>query len=179
MTSVVGAAGYGKTTAVAAWAASSMVEVAWYSIDASDDAPAVFWRNLTEAIGRVIPLEGIDDVGSNDSPRAVSDADGLLDTLGDDPADLIVVIDDLHLIAGPAILDDLTRLVERAPGRMRFVLIARSHSRLPWGRWAVRELLAEVSERDLAMDRMEAATVVRAAAGDSAAHSAVDRAIDV
>ena len=178
VTSVVGAAGFGKSTSVASWASSSVDPVAWCTIDAVDDQPAAFWRTLTEAIGRVLPLRRVGPEDSTGHLREISEVDGLLEALGDDPTDLVVVIDDLHLVAGTLILDDLALLVERAPARMRFVLIARMLPRLPWGRWAVRELLAEVPERLLSMDRSEAAAVVRSSAPEWVSESVVERAVD-
>lgn len=178
VTSVVGAAGFGKSTAVASWATSSVDPVAWYTIDAVDDQHAVFWRNLTEAIGRAVPLAG---EGLNDSTnrfRSITEVEDLLELLGDDPTNLVVVIDDLHLVAETTIIDGLTLLIERAPAQMRFILIARMLPRLPWGRWAVRELLAEVSERYLSMDRSEAAAVVRSSAPEGVSESVVERAVD-
>ena len=178
VTSVVGAAGFGKSTSVALWASSSVDPLAWYTIDAVDDQPAVFWRNLTEAIGRVLPLERETSDGVTGQLRSIADVEGLLAVLGDDPTEVVVVIDDLHLVAGTTIVDDLALLVERAPAQMRFVLIARVLPGLPWGRWAVRELLAEVSERHLSMDRIEAAAVIRSSAPESVSEAVVEGAVD-
>jgi len=178
VTSVVGAAGFGKSTAVASWANSSVDPVAWYTIDAVDDQPAVFWRNLTEAIGRVLPLEWETSDDVTGQLRSIADVEGLLAVLGDDPREVVVVIDDLHLVAGTTVVDDLALLIERAPAQMRFVLIARVLPGLPLGRWAVRELLAEVSERHLSMDRSEAAAVVRSSAPEGVPESVVEGAVD-
>lgn len=178
VTSVVGAAGFGKSTAVASWATSSVDPVVWYTINAGDDRPSVFWRNLTEAIGRVLPVGRVGPDVSTGRLRQGSQVDGLLRALGDDPTDVVVVIDDLHLVAGTAILEDLALLIERAPAQIRFVLIARVLPVLPWGRWAVRELLAEVSERHLSMDRIEAAAVVRSSAPESVSEAVVEDAVD-
>ena len=178
VTSVVGAAGFGKSTSVALWASSSVDPVAWYTIDAVDDQPAVFWRSLTEAIGRVLPLERETPDDLTGQLRSISEVEGLLAVLGDDPTEVVVVIDELHLVAWTTLVDDLALLVERAPAQMRFVLIARVLPGLPWGRWAVRELLAEVSERHLSMDRIEAAAVVRSSAPESVSETIVERAVD-
>ena len=43
VTLVAAPAGYGKTTAVRAWCASSARELAWVTLDADDNDPVRFW----------------------------------------------------------------------------------------------------------------------------------------
>src|SRR5262245_24399014 len=52
LTVVAGPPGAGKTIALASWAADecSHGPVAWLSWDSGDHAPAVFWRNVADAL---------------------------------------------------------------------------------------------------------------------------------
>jgi len=173
VTTVIGSAGFGKTTAVAAWASRLPAAVAWYTIDAYDNRPSVFWRHLTGAIARVCPLVTAGDesmvwLSSGSEPVE------LVAALGPDPDPTVVVLDDLHLVEDATIFEQLAYFVERAPASLRFVLIARVAPRLPWGRWAVRDQLAEVSEQHLSMNRGEATALVRRSATDEVDGSAVD-----
>src|SRR5581483_960337 len=45
--------GFGKTTLLAAWAASSERPIAWLSLDEDDNDPTRFWRYVIAALDRV------------------------------------------------------------------------------------------------------------------------------
>src|SRR5450755_1637153 len=47
LTLVAAPAGYGKTTAVRAWSASSEMALAWVTLDAGDNDPGRFWSYVT------------------------------------------------------------------------------------------------------------------------------------
>lgn len=51
---LVAPAGYGKTTVLAQWAQSSLVPVAWYTLDQTDNDLAYFLRGVTYALGDVV-----------------------------------------------------------------------------------------------------------------------------
>ncbi|MDO9173426.1 MAG: helix-turn-helix transcriptional regulator, partial [Actinomycetota bacterium] len=51
-------AGSGKSTLVAAWAATHQRQVAWLQLEESDADPARFWVSVTAAIGRALPEVG-------------------------------------------------------------------------------------------------------------------------
>lgn len=50
--------GYGKTTLLAQWAATSGVPVAWYHLDTSDDDPVAFIRGIVRALKTQLPPRG-------------------------------------------------------------------------------------------------------------------------
>src|SRR5690242_4333573 len=54
---VIAAAGYGKTTLLAQWAARDERPFAWVSLDGRDRDPIVLLRHLGAALHRVSPLE--------------------------------------------------------------------------------------------------------------------------
>jgi LuxR family maltose regulon positive regulatory protein len=51
-------AGFGKTTLMAHWAATTSWPVAWLSLDEGDNDPARFWRHAAAALTRVRPGVG-------------------------------------------------------------------------------------------------------------------------
>src|SRR5215475_8600790 len=51
-------AGSGKTVLLADWARGAGRPVAWLSLDAADNDPARFWRQLAAALGRARPGVG-------------------------------------------------------------------------------------------------------------------------
>lgn len=173
ITNVFGPAGFGKTMAVAKWASRRRTPVVWYTIDAFDNRPSVFWRHLRAAIDH-------SHRRPSDESVAVHPLDGgsfvesLLHSLGPEPETTIVVLDDLHLIADPDVLEQLSYFIERAPDAFRFVLIARVRPSLPLGRWAVRGLVAEVPEALLSMDAVQAAALVHSVAETEVSDDLVD-----
>ncbi len=162
VTAVIGAAGFGKTTAVALWAARVDEPVAWLTVDPIDNVPGPFWRYLTAAFERtpLLAAATLDATESGSSGDASSIPSDLLGRLGPDPLHGIVVIDDLHHITDALLLAQLRFFIERAPSTLRFVLIARSRLGLPWGRWAARGELGDVGENLLRMDDGEAMELV-------------------
>ena len=53
LTLVAAPAGYGKTTAVRAWAAARGAALAWVTLDSGDNDPIRMWTYVTAAVGRV------------------------------------------------------------------------------------------------------------------------------
>lgn len=163
VTTVIGPAGFGKTMAVSKWASRECAAVAWYTIDAYDNRPSVFWRHLKAAIDHA-HHQPYDENEIERPPDGGSFADPLLHAIGPKPEATVLVLDDLHLIEDRGILEQLAHFIERAPDEFRFVLIARVRPGLPIGKWVVRGLVAEVPETLLLMDDVQAATLVRSIA---------------
>jgi LuxR family maltose regulon positive regulatory protein len=173
ITTVLGPAGFGKTMAVAKWASRRRTPVAWYTIDAFDNRPSVFWRHLSAAID-LAHRRPSDESVTEHPLGGGSLVESLLHSLGPEPETTIVVLDDLHLIGDPDVLEQLTYFIERAPDAFRFVLIARVRPALPLGRWAVRSLMAEVPEALLSMDAVQAAALVHSVAETEVSDELVD-----
>src|SRR5687768_17529920 len=57
LTTVVAPPGWGKTTLLASWArdSSELREVAWLSLDDSDDEPTRFWTYVVGALQQIAP----------------------------------------------------------------------------------------------------------------------------
>ena len=58
VTLVSAPAGFGKTTLVADWLATTSATVAWVSLDASDDDPRTFWRYVLASLDGALPGVG-------------------------------------------------------------------------------------------------------------------------
>ncbi|MSO88039.1 MAG: hypothetical protein EXQ71_11065 [Acidimicrobiia bacterium] len=162
VTAVIGAAGFGKTTAVALWAAQVDEPLAWLTVDPIDNVPGPFWRYLAAAFEQTPLLSGSTFTATPTGPPGDGEslASDLLRRLGPDPLPGVIVIDDLHHITDALLLEQLRFFIERAPSTLRFVLVARSRPGLPWGRWAARGELGDVGEDLLRMDDDEATELV-------------------
>ncbi len=153
--------GAGKTVLLADWAGHAGARVAWLSPMAADAEPRRFWRLLESA------LPACDGAGCAAPPgTARGPGPGPLPMLFShvpDPAgQLVVIIDDAHVLTDPDILHSLDRLVRgRRPGP-RLVLAARSDPLLPLHRYRLAGQMLELRAADLAMTPAEMGQVLAA-----------------
>ncbi|MFC8732897.1 LuxR C-terminal-related transcriptional regulator [Luteimicrobium sp. NPDC057192] len=165
LTVVVGPAGTGKTTALAAWAAESTTPVAWLSVDRFDDDPARLHGGLLEALrGALGPEPLLDTLATPALGEQLSDAhvDALLDALEDRSGDLVLVLDDVHELHADGSARLLGAVVERLPANVRLVLASRSDPELPLRRLRDEGVLGELRQDELAFDRAETGALVSA-----------------
>ena len=166
--SIVGAAGYGKTTllrqvAVAATAAGR--PVAWLALDARDDDPANLVAYLAEALSRIGSADPGDlaALTSRAAPLERVVLPHLAAIVGSLAPGVLVVIDDAHLIRGTAAADVLRVVADRLPAGATLVVAGRGDPMLPLARLRVSGGLAELGPDDLALAPSDAAGLVRAA----------------
>jgi len=155
VTLVSAPAGYGKTTALAAWAqARSRSErpVAWVGLDERDDDPRALVRLLVSSVATLdTRARAIDTIGEVD--RALVNLVNLLDVT--DEAH-VLVLDDIHALVRDDTLGALRWLVDHAPAALRLVLATRVDPALPLARWRLQGSLVELRADALRFDRDEA-----------------------
>jgi LuxR family maltose regulon positive regulatory protein len=159
VTSVLAPAGFGKTVLAREWVEeeASVGAVAWYTVDALDGDPSVFWRHVIAAIDAVAPLGPepaalVAERGSSDPTFLHS----LLRAVLERGEDVTLVLDDLHLLTDRTALDQLALLVDRSGGALRLVFTARTPPGLPLARWRLERRLHECTEDDLRFGRRDA-----------------------
>jgi LuxR family transcriptional regulator, maltose regulon positive regulatory protein len=152
-------AGFGKTVLIVDWLAEQRGPVAWLSVDRSDDDPTRFNSHLAAAVANL-------DVPGADRAAALIRGSGISN--GPLPAELteafaemgtepIIVVDDVHELAAPAVLAGLEALIHAPPPRPRLVLLSRIDPPLAIGRLRLSGALLELRERDLRFTASEAA----------------------
>src|SRR4051812_47595833 len=105
LTLVSAPAGFGKTTLLAEWLSAAPADdrsAAWLSLDQSDNQPASFWTYLIAALQTVEPHIGanaISLVQSAQPPPIVTVLATLLNELSAISLDVVLVLDDYHVIA--------------------------------------------------------------------------------
>ncbi len=170
LTLVSAPAGFGKTTLLADWlcaAAAGGRAVAWLSLDQRDNDPAVFWTYVIAAVRKAVPELG--EAGA--VALAASPADGaaivggLTADLDAVEHDLVLVLDDYHLIDATAIQDGLAFLIDRLPPRIQLVVGTRADPRLPLARLRGRGDLVEIRATDLRFTAEEVAAYLTGAMG--------------
>ena len=159
LTLVSAPAGFGKTTLLVEWLARHPCPVAWVSLDPADDDPTVFLRYLVAALRTASPDVGrasLPLLRSPQPPPIESILTLLLNDLSALPHDLVIVLEDYHFIANPAVHSAVSFLLDRLPPRARLVIATRADPPLPLARLRSRGELVEVRADDLRFDLAEA-----------------------
>ena len=157
LTVLTAPAGAGKTMALALWAAAEPGTVAWVGLDEFDNRPGVFWAYVVAALRR----SGVT------VPRALpADARGraadhvfvlrLAAALATQDPPVALVLDDLHLLTDPQVLDGLGYVLRNAGAGLRLMVSARMDPLLPLHRYRLAGQLAEIRASDLAFTVAEA-----------------------
>ncbi len=157
-------AGFGKTTLLGSWARSSESPVAWLSLDGDDNDPVRFWRYIAAAVERAHQGMGEQVLSLLDAPaqptlKAVVTA--LVNELAAGPGELVLVLDDYHLIESHAVHDSLAFLLEHLSPGMHVVISSRSDPPIPLARFRARGQLAELRAADLRFTLEETAALLR------------------
>ncbi|GIE91237.1 LuxR C-terminal-related transcriptional regulator [Actinoplanes regularis] len=165
VTLVCAGPGWGKTTAVTTWAAARSINgpIAWLTLDPGHNDPYVFWSDLLLALqtsGAVRPGDRIPGRGATLATDGVAFLRRLGSGLGASAGPVVVVLDDLHEITEPRVLDALAGLLRRVPERLRLVLVARSVPELQLHRLRAAGDLVEIRAHDLAFRVEEAAELM-------------------
>ena len=179
LTLISAPAGFGKTTVLAEWLARRSADnasagnrsVAWLSLDDSDSQPASFWTYLVTALQTVAPGIGASAISLLQSAQAPLEAvlGTVLNELSTVPDDLVLVLDDYHLVDGPQLRAGMVFLLEHLPPQVRLVISTRADPALPLARLRARGELVEIRAADLRFTADEVAAYLTEAAGLSLA----------
>jgi LuxR family maltose regulon positive regulatory protein len=165
-------AGSGKTTLLAQWCLADQASrrVAWVSLDENDDDPVRFWVYIIEAF-RVLepgigeaPLGLLQGSGSADVLTQVV-LTQLLNELATSRDDLLLLLDDYHLISSSTCQTTLEYFIDHLPANVHVVLSTRVDPPLPLARLRASGELAELRIADLGFTDTEAASLLQDAMG--------------
>jgi LuxR family transcriptional regulator, maltose regulon positive regulatory protein len=179
-TLVSAAAGSGKTTLLATWVAFQKAQansgraqgadqaVAWLSLEELDDDPIRFWDLVIAALREACPTLGKTALALLHSPQSLplsTMVTAFLHDLERVSQDIILILDDYHVISDQAICDSLLFLLDHAPASLHLVLVSRTDPDLPLARFRVRGQVLEIRDQDLRFTDVEAARFLREAMG--------------
>ncbi|HEX5166525.1 MAG TPA: LuxR C-terminal-related transcriptional regulator [Thermomicrobiales bacterium] len=133
VTLVVAPAGYGKSTLLAQWAASSDVPVAWVSLTASENHPVELMAYLVAALRAAgVQLPGLDRLGNDErSTDMTSLMSVLLADLRDVSSPVALVLDDYDAIDEHATNELVRTLIDSGPAGLRLIIGSRAGPALP------------------------------------------------
>jgi len=171
LTLISAPAGYGKTTLLSEWRASSRSQAlsfAWVLLDEQDNDPVRFWSYVLAALEGVRPdvgesaralVQALSPPGAVAAHARSQSLEGVLTALVNDlvrfqPSDrpaspLVLVLDDCHTIHAPAIHDSLAFFLDYLPAAVHVVLLTRADPPLPLARLRARDQLLELRVADL------------------------------
>lgn len=145
-------AGFGKSTLVTQWIASTAMPVAWLSLEEDDREPLRFLAYVLAALRTVEPSlgEGLARaLRSAQPPPPLAAATELANDLASGAKDVALVLDDAHTVCDGPVLELLTFLLDHAPPRLHLVLTAREEPDLPLARLRAQGRLVELRAADL------------------------------
>jgi LuxR family maltose regulon positive regulatory protein len=154
-------AGWGKSTLLADWHAleSETRPFAWVALDAGDNDPVRFWTYVIHALRTLDASAGEVSLPMLRAPR-VSVVNDVLPALCNElaalPHQVVLVLDDYHLVGNAEIDEGLSFFLEHLPQTLELVLSSRSEPALPLARLRARGELAEIDARQLRFSEDEA-----------------------
>jgi LuxR family maltose regulon positive regulatory protein len=165
LTLVTAPAGWGKTTLLSAWAAdpARSHQVAWLSIDESDDEPVRFWTYLLSALEMVAPGLTTDALSALRAPGLDPISlvvEALLNAATPAPDGYVLVLDDYHLLRDPVIQESMEFLLSYLPPTLHLIIAARADPPLPLARMRARGVLAEIRADNLRCTTDEAVALI-------------------
>jgi LuxR family maltose regulon positive regulatory protein len=165
---------------VAQWAASATdgPPVAWLSLEADDNDPARFWMYVVEALRSVLPEIGKASLALLRAPgvNLVDEALPLLvNELADGSGQLVLVLDDYHVIEDERIHEGMTALIEHLPASLRLVMTSRVEPPLRVGRLRARGQLNEIDAVRLRFSLSEAESMLNDVHGLDLTPEAIER----
>src|ERR1700742_1747323 len=170
LTLVSAPAGFGKTTLLAEWltvAAAGGRSVGWLSLDQGDNDPALFWMYVVAALNTGAPGVVAGALSLLQPPEPPNEAGlvALLNELDAISNDVVLVLDDYHVIDARDVQDGLAFLLEHLPPQIHLVIASRTDPPLSLARLRGRGELAEIRAADLRFTPGEAAEYLNGVMG--------------
>lgn len=169
LTLISASAGSGKTTLLSAWVTAQGMEesrgkaFAWLSLDALDREPTRFWTAVIAALRTGLPLVGQTAFAllrAQESPPLSAILMHLLNELEQTDVDIILILDDYHVISEQSIHESMSFLLEHLPANLHLVLATRTDPALPLSRLRMHGQLLEFRNWDLRFSQAEAASLL-------------------
>ena len=162
LTVVTGPPGAGKTMAIASWVASGGAgPIAWVTLDEYDNRPRIFWSYVLTALRRAgVAVPATASALSHGNATGHDFLLGLAAALAGHDPPLVLVLDDLHLVADPSTLTGLGYVLRNARSGLHLLVASRMDPLLPLYQYRLTGDLTEIRASDLAFSVPEAALLM-------------------
>jgi LuxR family transcriptional regulator, maltose regulon positive regulatory protein len=152
-------AGFGKTTLLSEWVQQLSLPAAWLSLDPADNDEARFLAYISTAL-QSLHL-GAEALAAPVPAVARLDIESWLTALINDTSSSartgVLVLDDYHVIAAPAVHNAVAFLVDHLLPQLHLVIAGRTDPPLSLARLRARDQLIELRAADLSFTPIEAA----------------------
>src|SRR5215469_13230910 len=169
LTLISAPAGFGKTTLLAQWLAETRKPVAWLSLEPEDNDPTRFLSYLVAALQTLDPGIGTTALALLHSPQPAP-VETVLTVLTNELVshqgeEIVLTLDDYHVITTPSIQQGMRYLVEHLPPQMHLILATRTDPPFPLARLRAQGRLCEVRTAELRLADAEARTFLETVMG--------------
>jgi LuxR family maltose regulon positive regulatory protein len=165
-------AGFGKTTLLSEWTASTDRLAAWVSLDEGDNDPTRFWAYVIAALQTIEADVGQSALAMLRSPQPPVIEPVLIHLINDIatiPERLVLILDDYHVIQAQAIHEALAFLLDHLPPQLHLVIASRADPPLPIALFRGRGQVIELRQAQLRFTFDEAAAFLSQVTGLSLA----------
>jgi LuxR family maltose regulon positive regulatory protein len=161
LTLIIAPAGYGKTSLASEWIHALQSDTAeapfnnwitWLSLEEADSEPMHFLSYVIAALQQVAPEIGVGAFSLFEmaqSPPINTILNELINDIAGLDYNIMLVLDDYHVISHPEIHEALRYLVEHQPHQIHLVITSREDPPLPLSRLRARGEMAEIRMHDL------------------------------
>ena len=181
LTVVSAPAGFGKSTLLADWATShsatehplnSVVtaetnlesQIAWVSLEPSDNTPEVFWQYVFMALERTHPrstAEVLSTLQASIPASLESVLTAFINARLENPVSSVLILDDFHVITNATIHDSLAFLLEHLPPQHHIILLTRNEPPFSLARFRAKREVTEIGQDALRCTPDETASFLR------------------
>lgn len=146
-------AGFGKTTLLAQWLQESKQAVAWLSLEVDDNDPARFLPYVIAAFQTINPQLGKMALELLRTPQPPAPETVLTLLLNDllkyQHEDIVLVLDDYHVITNETLQRGMNYLLDHLPSHLHLILSSRTDPPLPLARLRANGQFAEIRVSNL------------------------------
>ena len=171
LTMVSAPAGFGKTLLIGEWCRGLDQPVAWLCLDPTLNDPAVFLAHLAAAVRIAVPGSLVHTSDMAAAPLLATE-EALVRELSEElnslPRDLVIVLDDYHVVTEPAVRRLVSAVVDRCRPRVHLVVLARIAPPLAISALSNDGAACEVGADDLAFTAGEVAELAEIELGGRA-----------
>ncbi len=152
-------AGFGKTTLVVDYARTSGLPFAWLALDEGDNDLRRFWRYIDASLSTIDDIIGKElrpILYESQEPDYQQIMTSLINDIIGFGQELILVVDDYHVISNPAIHETIAYFVNHLPPLLHLIIVTRADPPISISRLRARGHLAELRVGDLRFTMAEA-----------------------
>jgi LuxR family transcriptional regulator, maltose regulon positive regulatory protein len=150
---ISGPAGFGKTTLLSEYVVTlQSTVVAWVSLDGGDNDPVQFWTYIITALQSTGTQIGSSALKLLQASQPMSDEailSLLINDLIDSDDEIVLILDDYHMIQNVSIHEALAFLLDHLPENLHPVIATRVDPPWPLARFRARGQLVEIRSADL------------------------------